>query len=237
MIVDAAGRFLTQRQHPRLAQIDAMPTDRGVALRHAGLGALDVDFPDENAPLERVVVWRDQAPARLASPAGRYFSAFLDAPVRLVYFHDIGARPVDPNFARADDRVGFADGFPVLMTSVASLEDVNRRLARPVGMDRFRANIVVEGAPAWAEDRWRRIRVGALAFRVVKPCSRCAIPTFDPLTGERPDGDEPLRTLATFRRAAGGGIMFGQNLIPDDFGAIRVGDRIEVLEEGPSNLP
>jgi uncharacterized protein len=150
--------------------------------------------------------------------------------------HDVDARPVDPVFARTDDRVSFADGYPILLTSTASLEDLNARVRDTLAMDRFRANLVVEGAEPWAEDCWRRIRVGAITFRIVKPCARCAIPTLDPLTGERLESGEPLRALAKFHRAANGGVIFGQNLIPDQFGLLRSGDPVEVLETGPSNL-
>jgi uncharacterized protein len=123
-----------------------------------------------------------------------------------------------------------------LITSTASLDDLNWRLDAPVPMDRFRANLVVSGAPAWAEDTWRRIRVGPLTLRVVKPCARCIVPTLDPLTGETPDGNEPLETLARFRRNGEGGIMFGQNAIPDNTGRLAVGDVVEAIEQGPSNL-
>jgi hypothetical protein len=236
MIVDEGGKFVTQRQYPKLAQIAAVPTDRGIGLRHESFGAIDVDFPDERAPIETVVVWRDAVAARVAALAGPYLSAFLGTPVRLVYFHDVSARSVDPAFGRAEDRVGFADGFPLLITSTASLENLNRRLAAPIAMDRFRANFVVEGPPAWTEDTWRCVRVGALTFRVVKPCARCAIPTLDPLTGEKLEGNEPLRALAKFHRAVNGGLIFGQNVIPDDFGRVSVGDPLEIVESGPSNL-
>jgi len=236
MIVDETGKFITQRQYPKLAQVDASPTARGVALRHATLGAIEVDFPSERAPIETVVVWRDAVPARLAESAGPYLSAFLDKPVRLVYLHDALARRVDPAFGRAEDRVSFADGFPMLITSTASLADLNRRLPQAIGMDRFRPSLVVEGAPAWAEDTWRRLQIGGLSFRIVKPCSRCAVPTLDPLTGEALDGNEPVRTLGAFHRAANGGIIFGQNAIPDEVGALQVGDPVEIVETGPSNL-
>jgi uncharacterized protein YcbX len=236
MIVDEAGKFLTQRQYPKLAQIEAAPTASGVRLRHAMLGTLDVECPDERAPTEMVAVWRDLVAARIAERAGVYLSRFLEAPVRLVYLHDSAARRVDPNFGCAEDRVSFADGFPLLITSTASLADLNRRLSNPVAMDRFRANLVVDGAPPWAEDKWRRVRIGGLVFRVVKPCARCAIPTLDPLTGEQAEGNEPLRALAAFRRDARGGVIFGQNVIPDAIGRIRIGARIEVVEAGGSNL-
>jgi uncharacterized protein len=236
MIVDEAGVFLTQRQYPKLAQIEAAPTASGVRLRHATLGTLDVERPDEQAPTEMVVVWRDRVAARIAEGAGVYLSRFLEAPVRLVHLHDAAARRLDPSFGRAEDRVSFADGYPLLITSTASLADLNRRLSSPVAMDRFRANLVVDGAPPWAEDTWRRVRIGGMAFRVVKPCARCAIPTLDPLTGEPADGNEPLRALAAFRRDARGGVIFGQNVIPDDIGRLNVGASVEVLEAGRSNL-
>jgi uncharacterized protein len=236
MIVDQSGKFLTQRQHPKLAQIEAVPTDSGVELRHARLGALEVGYPENDAPLETVLVWRDTVCARIAISASEYLSAFLGLSARLAYLHDVDARAVDPGYGRTDDRVAFADGFPLLVTLTASLDDLNRRLLKPVTMDRFRANLVIYGGPAWTEDTWRRIRVGALTLRIVKACSRCAIPTLDPLTGERPDGNEPLQTLARFRRDADGGIMFGQNAIPDAPGRLHVGDTVEVLEAGPSNV-
>jgi uncharacterized protein len=236
MIVDETGRFLTQRQAPKLAQIAAEPTESGVILRHERMGALRLDFPDERAKVETVIIWRDTVKARLAAPASDYLSSFLGRAARLVYLDDVRARPVNPEFGDEDDRVSFADGFPLLITSTASLDDLNWRLEAPVPMDRFRANLVVFGAPAWAEDTWRRIRVGPLTVRIVKPCARCAVPTLDPLTGERPDGNEPIETLARFRRNGEGGVMFGQNAIPDKSGRIAVGDVVEVIEQGPSNL-
>ncbi|HLJ72515.1 MAG TPA: MOSC domain-containing protein [Roseiarcus sp.] len=236
MIVDEAGKFVTQRQCPKLAQIDASPTARGVALRHATHGAIEIDVPDARAPIETVVVWRDAVQARVAESAGAYLSAFLEKPVRLVFLHDASERRVDPAFGRAEDRVSFADGFPMLITSAASLADLNGRLPQAIGMDRFRPSLVIDGAPAWAEDTWRKVRIGGLSFRIAKPCSRCAVPTLDPLTGEALDGNEPIRTLGAFHRAANGGIIFGQNAIPDDVGALQVGDPVEIVETGSSNL-
>jgi uncharacterized protein len=236
MIVDEANVFLTQRQYPRLAQIDAAPTDKGVVLRHTTYGALEIEFPDHRAPTEVVTIWRSKFAARFAESASAFLSGFLGKPVKLAYFHDEAARPVDPDFGREDDRVNFADGYPLLITTTASLDDLNRRLAKPIGMDRFRANLIVEGAAAWEEDTWRSLRIGELTFRVVKPCARCAIPSLDQLTGEALEGNEPLRSLAQFHRASNGGIIFGQNLIPDAFGPLRVGEAIEVLETGASNL-
>ena len=153
-----------------------------------------------------------------------------------MWLHDPSRRPIDRRHAPDGGTVSFADGFPALLATRASLDDLNRRLAAPVPMARFRPNLVVEGADPWDEDRWRRLRIGDATFSVARPCQRCAVTTVDPLTGERPDPTEPLRTLATFRRDAGGGVMFGQNLLPETGGRLRVGDAVEILERGPPNV-
>ena len=121
--------------------------------------------------------------------------------------------------------MGFADGFPFLLISQASLDELNRRLETPLPMDRFRPNIVVEGCEPHDEDGWNRMTAGEMSFRVVKPCARCVITTTDQATGER--GREPLRTLATYRRF-GSEVLFGQNLIHDGPGTLRVGDSCEI---------
>jgi uncharacterized protein YcbX len=131
--------------------------------------------------------------------------------------------------------VSFADGFPVLLAAQGSLDDLNTRLKQPIPMRRFRPNLVIDGPEPWAEDHWRRIRIGGVVFRLPKPCSRCAVTTVDQESGERLDHREPLRTLALFRRTHDG-VMFGQNMIPETFGRVAVGDAVAVLESGPSNV-
>jgi len=133
-------------------------------------------------------------------------------------------------FPQRDGRVfvGFADGFSFLLTSCASLDDLNHRLPAPLPMNRFRPNIVVSGGEAFEEDRWTRISIDGIAFAVVKPCARCVITTVDQRTGEA--SHEPLRTLATFRNVAGRGVMFGQNLIHEQSGVLHVGAEVAVLE-------
>jgi hypothetical protein len=174
------------------------------------------------------VVWGDSVRAEAAGPeADDWLSRSLGVPCRLVCFARDAVRSVDPAFSRATDQVGFADGFPFLLISQASLDDLNRRLAQPVAMLRFRPNLVVAGGEAFAEDGWRRIRIGGLAFRVAKPCSRCIIPTIDPLTGQR--GVEPLRTLNSYRKR-GKQVYFGQNLVHESPGRLAVGMPVEVLE-------
>jgi len=236
MVVDAEGRFQTQRQIPHMARIDATLTTAGVDLGLEGQGAISVRRPGADAETVLVRVWSDDVAARAAAPeADAWLSRALGAPVRLVYLADETARGVDLTFGQKPDRVSFADGYPILLTTEDSLDALNARLAAPVTMTRFRPNLVVAGFPAWEEDRWRRIRIGEASFRIVKPCARCIITTLDPVSGEK-TGDEPLRTLGKIHRASGGRIIFGQNLIPDDLGAVRVGDAVEVLEAGPSNV-
>jgi uncharacterized protein YcbX len=183
----------------------------------------------DDGPRERVTVWKDRVPAvDQGDEAADWFAAFLGAPCRLARLPDDYARRVDGRYARRpDDQTGFADGYPFLLLSEASLDDLNGRLASPLEMRRFRPNIVVAGCAPFAEDGWRRFRVGPIGFDVVKPCARCVVTTTDQETAER--GVEPLRTLATYRRVRNKA-MFGQNLVHEGSGVIRVGDPVEIVE-------
>lgn len=222
MVVDGAGRYLTQRDLPGMARIAAVPDGGGITLSADGMAPLHVPLP--RAPVT-VVVWRDQVQAREAGPdAAAWLSRALGQPCRLVHMGDPAtARPVDPGYARPGDRVSFADGFPVLAVNAASLDDLNARLAQPVPMDRFRTNLVVSGTSAWAEDSWTTLHVGPVRFRGPKTCARCVVVTTDQATGARPRDREPLRTLTAFRRGGDGRVIFGMNLIPDGTGRISIG--------------
>jgi uncharacterized protein len=166
----------------------------------------------------------------------QFLSNVLGMPMELVYLANPEARPVDLAFGHPGDTTSFADGYPVLLTSASSLDELNQRLPTDIEMLRFRPNLVISGATPWAEDTWKVFRIGDVTFRVAKPCARCIVTTRDPDTGEQRDPREPLKTLAKFHRAANGGIIFGQNLIPDTVGSIRVGDTVEVISTGSSNL-
>ena len=232
LLVDEDGRCVTQREEPSLARVTITYTPAGsIAVEAAGRPAQQVAPPGRGANLMKVTVWESVV---LAAAAGRaadaWFSAYLGRPVRLVYLDDPARRPVDPEYGRAGDTVSFADGYPLLLTNSGSLDQLNRWLTadgdRPVPMTRFRPSVVVAGAPPWAEDHWRRVRIGAVSFRVVKPCGRCVVTTIDQVTGVR--GAQPLKMLGR-RRNLGQQLVFGQNLIPDSVGAIRVGDVLHVL--------
>ncbi|MFN8125332.1 MAG: MOSC domain-containing protein [Candidatus Nanopelagicales bacterium] len=226
MVVDPDGEFLTQREEPRLAL--ARP-------RWSGDG-WDVDVAGEDrfqlplrvsGPTVPATVWGHTGPAVDAGdlPAAA-LSRLLDRPVRLVGLADDHDRRADPGYGADEAPVGFSDGFPLLVSTDASLADLNRRLPTPLPMRRFRPNLVISGSSPWAEDDWRRVVVGAATLDVVKPCSRCTITTVDPDRGVR-DGGEPLRTLGTFRRGERG-VIFGQNAVPRSTATVAVGDPVTV---------
>lgn len=238
MVVDERGTFLTQRELPRLALIQPAFADDVLTIDALSMPQISVPLQQRaSATKIPVVVWRD---ACLGVDEGdavaEWFSAFLNASVRLVRMADGFVRPVDRRYARDVAQTGFTDGFPLLLIGQASLDELNARLAArskaPLPMNRFRPNLVVEGSPAFAEDDWRLIRIGDVMLDVVKPCARCAITTVDQARGEPLDRDEPLATLATFRRGADGKVMFGQNVIHKATGTLAVGMEVDVLAAG-----
>jgi uncharacterized protein YcbX len=232
MIVDAlSGRFLTQRLLPQLTQLRAQWLDgEHLLLSLAGRKDLLVALPTIDAELRTVTVWSDSLQVPDAGDAAAlWLSEWLGRACRLVQVPAERARQVDQRYARVDDRVGFADGFPLLLIGQASLDDLSARVGRRLEMLRFRPNLVVSGSAAYSEDNWKRIRIGALEFRLVKACSRCIMTTLDPQTGERSVDREPLATLKTYRERDGE-LYFGQNLLHSGFGELDVGMPVEVLE-------
>ena len=237
MIVDGAGDPVTAREHPRLVLVEPLVESGKITLASPGLPEVTVPVPS-GADLVPVSVWESDL---LASPADDEASAWLTGiigePSRLVYLDDPTRRATNPAYSRDGDRVSFADGYPLLLTSEESLGAVNGWIAEgprpsegPIPMRRFRPSVVISGAPAWAEDGWRRLRIGAVTFRAAKGSDRCVFTTIDPDTAAK--GHEPLFALARHRRWDGK-IWFGVNLIPDDpdpGAVIRPGDPIEILE-------
>ena len=228
MVVDETGTFLSQRSHPRMALI--IPSILGDGMLRLNARAMPpMATPLDPVPAVRtqVRVWNHVCSAIwVGERPAQWFTEFLGTPCSLVYMPDDTVRPANPAFAPQGTRVSFADGYPFLLISEESLADLNGRLPRPVPMDRFRPNLVVAGGAPYAEDRWTRIGVGGLAMRVVKPCFRCVVTTTDQATSERTP--EPLRTLATYRKV-NGEVMFGQNVIHENSGRVRVGDSVEVI--------
>ncbi len=220
------GRFITQRQHPILALVATEVLDDGLRLSRPDAEPLMVQRPI-NSPTT-VTVWKDECTAVDAGDeAAEWFSQLLQLPCRLFYQPDDAIRPVNPRYGQPRDHTSFADGFPFLLTNEMSLQELNERLPSPITMNRFRPNIVINGHTPFAEDHWQRIKIGAVTFRLVKPCSRCVMTTVNPQTGAK-EGKEPLKTLSGFRRTEQG-VLFGQNMIPDQDGVIKVGDAVTVL--------
>lgn len=226
MVVDANGDFITARQEPRLLLIKGTPTTGGVQLTAPDAEDLEVA---PTAGTMDVAVWSSAVTAaRTSAEADAWISRYLDRSCRLVYMGDSAARPVKPDYSEPGDEVSFADALPVLVISQGSLDDLNGRLDDPISMARFRPNLVIAGCAPHAEDTWQRIRVGDAELALVKPCDRCVLTTLDPVSAMRDPTQEPLRTLATYRRWDGK-VWFGQNATPRVLGRIQVGDRVEVL--------
>lgn len=232
MLVDeASGRFLTQRAVPEMSQLSALwNVAGGLTLSAPGHLPIDVPLPGDEAALRGVTIWRDTLRVPDAGDeAGAWLSEFIGKPTRLVQVPVERARTTQAGYGRDDDQVAFADGFPLLLIGQASLDDLSSRVGRPLEMLRFRPNLVIEGSEAFAEDGWKRLRIGDVEFRVVKPCSRCILTTIDPQTGERSADREPLATLQKYR-AQEDGAMFGQNLVNDGNGRLEVGMPVTILE-------
>ncbi|MFC9394743.1 MOSC domain-containing protein [Streptomyces sp. NPDC057027] len=238
-VVDAANKVVTQRRHPRMALATAEPLPGGgVSLSAPGHPTLEVEVPAPPpvTPTVTVEIFDKHVEAVPAGPAAAaWLSAYLESDVRLVHMDaPEHRRPVDPDYALPGETVSFADGYPLLVTTTASLDALNSLIAQgdhadegPLPMNRFRPNLVIEGTAPWAEDGWKRLAVGEVTFRVARPCGRCVVTTTDQLTAER--GKEPLRTLAR-HRTSDGRVNFGQNLVPEHTGTVRVGDAVKILD-------
>jgi uncharacterized protein YcbX len=234
LVVTPDGQFLTQRQIPRLATIETGLTATGLTLASPNHGQVTVPLA-ANTGTRRVMVWRDTVEADdCGDEPAEWLTQLLGESLRLVHMGAKFHRPVKPEKARPGDVVSFADGYPFLILSEASLADLNDRIhaagATPVPMNRFRPNIVVSGSDAFAEDAWTSLRIGDLVFRNAGPCARCVITTTDQITAAR--GKEPLKTLATYRRDAKDptDVNFGINLIHETKqGTVRVGDHVTFL--------
>jgi uncharacterized protein len=235
LVVEPDGTGLTQREVPALVWVHPRPrAGGGLVLGAAGRPDLDVPELTDAEPAEVSVHGKPVTAALVGPAADDWLSDLLDRKVRLAWLDDPTRRPVDPDYAQPGDRVSFADAYPLLLANTASLDALNGWLLEsgsvegPLPMTRFRPNVVISGAEPWVEDGWTggRIRIGALTFRVPKPCGRCVVTTTDQETGER--GREPLRTLARHRNV-GQKLLFATNLIPDGAGTIAVGDPVEAV--------
>jgi uncharacterized protein YcbX len=232
ILVDANGHFMHQRDFPQMARIAAAITPLGISVSTDGLPDLPVNHSDlartSESRLSHVRLWRRSAPVmHVSREADEWFTEALGVQCQLMAFV-----PGAPTLNVPDYEVhsSLQDATPFHLTSEDSLADLNGRMASPVPMNRFRPNLVVRGAEAYAEDRWHRIAIGEHMFRWIKPCTRCVMTTTDQQTGSR-DRREPLFTLSTYRRF-GSAVVFGHYLVADTLaGPLRVGDHVRVVNE------
>ena len=227
MVTDAAGAFLTQRTLPEMALVRLALAGDGLVVTHKGQPPLTLPWLHADGARVDAEVWRDHVAAVRHDAGSAWFSRALGRPAQLVCMPDDVRRPVDPAFARAGDVVSFADGYPLLVVNRASVEALAAASGAAVDLRRFRPNLVVDGAAAWAEDDWRALAAGPVTLRTPKPCARCTIPGVDPDTAAITR--EPLRTLARLR-TRDHEAWFGVNAIPDGEGIVRVGDSVQPLD-------
>ena len=229
MVIDENHEFLTQREHPKMATVWVELENGEVSFSAPDIGSVSFPASPKECPTRSVQVWSSHVRAHTVTPeADQWLSDYLEVGVRLVYMPDSAERRIDPVYAKNNEIVSFADGYPLLIASEASLADLNARIvangSQPIPMNRFRPNLVIAGCAAYAEDRLGEIVIGEAVFRAVKPCIRCQVTTTDQASGDV-RGPEPLKTLATYRDSTNG-VMFGMNLIPVKLGTVRVGDLV-----------
>ncbi len=236
MLVDGNGRFISQREAAAMACLHCTPLENGFRVTDLRDGAtIDLPWSINSGEQQRAMVWSD-AVSVLPASAGisAWFAQKLDAPCTLVFMPEESLRSIDPTYANGI--TSLSDGFPYLIVSQASLDDLNERITcsrspgggERIPMDRFRPNIVIAGGSAFQEDGWKEVSIGDARFSLVKPCARCAVPTIDQRTGEM--GKEPTRTLATYRRrvteAGAVKVEFGMNAMGTALRPIQVDDPV-----------
>ena len=229
MVATPEGNFLTQREHPKLALVTPTLKNDSITLSAPNFDSIQFAIQKSGTPTP-VNIWKSKGVHAIdqGDESAQWFSDWLGVSVRLVHVDEKFKRKLNPEYAvSTEDHTGFADGYPVLIISEESLQDLNSKLDSPLPMNRFRPNIVVRDCEPFAEDTWKRIRIGNVEMALVKPCPRCEVTTIDKETLER--NKEPLKTLASYRKQEGGA-MFGMNVIPLNEGNLRVGMSVEVLE-------
>ncbi len=244
MMTDQSGEFFTQREFPKMATLSIFIKENCLEISDSEHNKIEVPFEFEKTQMQKVRVWQSVCDAFvLPENVNEWFSDVLKTNCRIVFMPDESERAINPFFRQNGEIVSFADGYPFLLLGENSLNDLNEKLENQLPVNRFRPNIVVSGSEAFAEDRWKKIRIGDTIFRATKPCARCVITTIEQNSGEF-DGKEPLNTLAKYRLAKdvfpdeldfldlnANAVLFGQNLVAENFGGkIKVGDEVKILD-------
>jgi uncharacterized protein YcbX len=231
VLCDEKKQFITARKNPRLCLVQANITTTGLILTAPNMPRLMIDYQELSNDYQNVTVWQDSINAQIAAePHHQWFSEYLGKPCQLLYFGELSTRTLPTKSSRSN-QLAFADGYPLLLISQASLTDLNSKLSldNQISMKQFRPNIVVNNCDAFAEDSWAHIRIGEVEFEVKKPCVRCVFTTVNPLTAEKHPQREPLNTLKKYRKTGSNEIIFGQNIVPLNQGQIKLEDKVHVL--------
>lgn len=221
------GSMVTARSYPQLVHISPALSPQGVTLRYQQLPPLQLIYNQFEDATFRSEVWGDQFDAfKTTDEANEWISKVVGKPAVLLFKGNESVR-----FSKkAQQKVSFADAFPVLIISEASLDDLNERSTSHHTMEQFRTNLVVSGTRAFEEDSWKKIKIGDVVFEINGGCSRCILTTVNPQTAELDKLKEPLTTLASYRSDEQGKVYFGQNLIACNEGLITEGDEVIVIE-------
>jgi len=230
MLVDDNSLFITQRKFPQLALLNIELISSGIVVSMSDSSSIEINEESFSEEKTDVRIWKDNCIAFVANTEiNLWFSRFLNISVRLIKYDHSYPRAIDQDFSKPDDIVSFADGFPLLVISQSSLDDLNSQLDMPVSMKNFRPNLVVKGCAAFTEDSWKKIKIGEIVFDAVKLCGRCIMTTVDPQHGKRSQDGEPYQTLSKYREIEGN-VCFGMNLIPRDKGMLSTGETIRITD-------
>lgn len=244
LLVDENNDFLTQREFSKMATINIENFGEKLVVSVEDFETLQISNNFENVESITVRIWNSFCEAKIAeTQINQWFSEVLETNCRLVKMPQTTHRQINEKFNQGNEIVSFADGYPILIIGENSLKDLNSRLENPLPMNRFRPNLVVSDSDAFAEDNWKKIKIGNTVFRSTKPCARCVMTTIDQETGIS-DIKEPLKTLSTYRKSSDvfpetfedfglnkNDVLFGQNLVAENFGEeINVGDEVEIIE-------
>ena len=234
MVVQPDGTFMTQRIYPQMALVETGISDSKLVLSSFGMEDWLVDDPfDGQADRIATDVWGSGINGVAHSTStNQWLSDAIGTDCMLISFPETENRQCDTEFASEGDHTLFADGYPLLLAAQASLDDLNSKLAEPVGMNRFRPNIVVSGCDAFEEDSWHKIKINQVGLRFAKHCERCSVPTVNQATGML-EGPEPIHTLSSYRRREDGEVYFGTCLVPEGTGVLSIGDEVSVLVPAP----
>lgn len=230
MLVDKHGDFLSQRKFPAMAKIKTALSENSLVISNDEIAStLEIPLQSNSREKTRVNIWNDQCSATIVSAqASLWFSEFLGVPCELVFLADSDHRLVDPDYAKDKQRVGFADGFPLLILSRATSDLLSEKLDEIIDINRFRANIILDNCNAHEEDFWSKLTINNIEILLAKPCSRCVIPSINQQTAEK--HTTLLKALASYRRTQGK-VLVGQNGIHQSNGILMVGEPVLTTEK------